>query len=61
MKTIQSKLNIGGSIVKSRNSSTYELCYKRRTKAAEFVSKIYTGKSLYLKRKYNIFKDVQRL
>lgn len=61
METIQRKLNIGGALIKSRNSFTYELCYKRKIKALEFFSKIYTKKSLYLKRKYNIFKDVQRL
>lgn len=61
MKAIQAKLNLGGSLVKSRNSSTYELCYKHNKKALEFFSKIYANKTLYLKRKYNIFKDVQRL
>lgn len=61
LRVIQEKLNMGGSLRKKKNSFVYELHYKRRKKAKEFFEKLYTNRTLYLTRKYNVFKDVQRL
>ena len=58
---IQNKLNIKGRLVKSKKSFVYELQCKRNVQANIFFSKIYTDTNLYLKRKYDIFKNVQRL
>lgn len=61
LETIKDKLGLNGRLVKSKKSFIYELCYKRRIKANLFFNKIYNDTNLYLKRKYAIFKDVQRL
>lgn len=58
---IQSKLNVKGRLVKSKKSFVYELQCKRNVQASIFFNKIYTDTTLYLKRKYNVFKNVQRL
>lgn len=58
---IQNKLNIKGRLVKSKKSFVYELQCKRNVQANIFFNKIYTDTNLYLKRKYDIFKNVQRL
>jgi len=61
LETIKNKLNLKGRFYKSKRSFIYELSYKRRTQASLFFNKIYNDTNLYLKRKYEIFKDVQRL
>lgn len=58
---IKSILNIKGTLIKSKKSFVFELCCKRNVQANIFFNKIYTDTTLYLKRKYEIFKNVQRL
>lgn len=58
---IQKRLNVKGRLVKSKKSFVYELQCKRNVQANIFFNKIYTDTNLYLKRKYNVFKNVQRL
>lgn len=61
LSEIQNKLGIKGRLVKSRKSFVHELQCKRNVQANIFFNKIYTDTDLYLKRKYDIFKNVQRL
>lgn len=61
LETIKDKLNLKGTFNKSKRSFVYELCYKRRIQASLFFNKIYNDTNLYIKRKYEVFKDVQRL
>lgn len=61
LSEIQSKLGIKGRLVQSKKSFVYELQCKRNVQASIFFNKIYTDTNLYLKRKYDVFKNVQRL
>ena len=61
LATIKEKLNLKGTFTKSKRSFIYSLNYKRRTQASLFFNKIYADTNLYLKRKYDVFKNVQRL
>lgn len=57
LSNIQKILNIGGTLIKSKNSDIYELSYKRRKKAKIFMEYLYKDATIYLERKYQIFKD----
>lgn len=61
LAAIQSKLEVKGRLIKSKKSYVYELQCKRNVQANTFFNKIYTDTNLYLKRKYDVFKNVQRL
>ena len=61
LEKIQTKLNVKGRLVQSKKSFVYELQCKRNVQASTFFNKIYTDTNLYLKRKYDVFKNVQRL
>ena len=61
LATIKDKLNLKGTLTKSKRSFIYSLNYKRIIQANLFFNKIYTDTNLYLKRKYDVFKNVQRL
>lgn len=61
LETIKSKLNVKGTLTKERKSFVYDLHCKRNVQANIFFNKIYTDTTLYLKRKYDVFKNVQRL
>lgn len=61
LSTIKEKLGVKGTLTKERNSFVYDLHCKRNVQANIFFNKIYADTNLYLKRKYDVFKDVQRL
>ena len=61
LETIKDKLGVKGTLTKEKKSFVYALHCKRNVQASIFFDKIYTDTNLYLKRKYDVFKNVQRL
>lgn len=61
LATIKTKLGLKGTLYKEKKSFVYDLHCKRNVQASIFFNKIYTDTNLYLKRKYDVFKNVQRL
>lgn len=61
LETIKDKLGVKGTLTKEKKSFVYGLHCKRNVQASIFFDKIYTDTNLYLKRKYDVFKNVQRL
>lgn len=61
LSIIKTKLGVKGVLHKEKQSFVYDLHCKRNVQANIFFNKIYTDTNLYLKRKYEIFKNAQRL
>lgn len=58
LSEIQKILNIGGTLKHSKSAhNNYELAYKRRKRAKIFMEYLYKDATIYLDRKYQIFKN----